>query len=183
VCAVDRAIQRRCQAHVGQVEAGLALGAEPAVTVAPYVQSAVYASLLPRLDMLKSLGLVWIPGMMVSGASRVYSRHLPVYSRRHDLSGIGNSGPARHGGYPKARLLAGSTIDAPPRGAAQAEIRTRQCAISRAFSSAREGRMHISLFDSFPDAQPEVERHFFLLPLLTWKIWSRMQKSSLFQNH
>jgi putative ABC transport system permease protein len=64
-------------AHVGQIEAGLALGAEPSVTVAPYVQSAVYASLLPRLDMLKSLGLVWIPGvmagMMVSGASPVYA--------------------------------------------------------------------------------------------------------------
>jgi putative ABC transport system permease protein len=63
--------------HVGQVEAGLALGADPAVTVAPYVQSAVYASLLPRLDMLKSLGLVWIPGvmagMMVSGANPVYA--------------------------------------------------------------------------------------------------------------
>jgi hypothetical protein len=25
------------------------------------------------------------------------------------------------------------------------------------------------IFDSFPDTQPEVERHFFLLPLLTWK--------------
>jgi putative ABC transport system permease protein len=64
-------------AHVGQVEAGLALGADPAVTVAPFVQSAVYASLLPRLDMLKSLGLVWIPGvmagMMVSGANPVYA--------------------------------------------------------------------------------------------------------------
>jgi putative ABC transport system permease protein len=64
-------------AHVGQIEAGLSLGAEPAVTVAPYLQSAVYASLLPRLDMLKSLGLVWIPGvmagMMVSGASPVYA--------------------------------------------------------------------------------------------------------------
>jgi putative ABC transport system permease protein len=64
-------------AHVGQVEAGLALGADPAATVAPYVQSAVYASLLPRLDMLKSLGLVWIPGvmagMMVSGANPVYA--------------------------------------------------------------------------------------------------------------
>jgi len=64
-------------AHVGQVEAGLALGADPAATVAPYVQSAVYASLLPRLDMLKSLGLVWIPGvmagMMVSGASPTYA--------------------------------------------------------------------------------------------------------------
>ena len=48
-----------------------------AATVAPYVQSAVYASLLPRLDMLKSLGLVWIPGvmagMLVSGASPIYA--------------------------------------------------------------------------------------------------------------
>jgi putative ABC transport system permease protein len=64
-------------AHAGQIEAGLALGADPAVTVAPYFQSAVYASLLPRLDMLRSLGLVWIPGvmagMMVSGASPVYA--------------------------------------------------------------------------------------------------------------
>jgi putative ABC transport system permease protein len=64
-------------AHVGEIEAGLALGATPNATVAPYVQSGVYASLLPRLDMLKSLGLVWIPGvmagMMVSGASPVYA--------------------------------------------------------------------------------------------------------------
>jgi putative ABC transport system permease protein len=65
------------KAHVGQIEAGLALGAAPDATVAPYVQGAVYASLLPRLDMLKSLGLVWIPGvmagMMVSGASPIYA--------------------------------------------------------------------------------------------------------------
>ena len=64
-------------AHAGQVETGLALGASPAAAAAPYVQSAVYASLLPRLDMLKSLGLVWIPGVMagmvVSGASPVYA--------------------------------------------------------------------------------------------------------------
>jgi len=64
-------------AQVGEVENGLALGADPAVAVAPQVKSAVYASLLPRLDMLKSLGLVWIPGvmagMMVSGASPVYA--------------------------------------------------------------------------------------------------------------
>jgi putative ABC transport system permease protein len=64
-------------AHIGQIEAGLSLGAEPAVAVSPYLQSAVYASLLPRLDMMKSLGLVWIPGVMagmvVSGASPVYA--------------------------------------------------------------------------------------------------------------
>jgi putative ABC transport system permease protein len=65
------------RAHAGQIEAGLALGAAPTVTVSPFVQSAVYASLLPRLDMLKSLGFVWIPGvmagMLVSGASPIYA--------------------------------------------------------------------------------------------------------------
>ena len=74
--AVER-FRAEIVAHVGQIEAGLSLGAEPEVTVAPYLRSAVYASLLPRLDMLKSLGLVWIPGvmagMMVSGASPVYA--------------------------------------------------------------------------------------------------------------
>ena len=63
--------------HAGLIETGLALGAEPTATVAPYVQTAVYASLLPRLDMLKSLGFVWIPGvmagMLVSGASPIYA--------------------------------------------------------------------------------------------------------------
>jgi putative ABC transport system permease protein len=74
--AVER-FRAEIVAHVGQIEAGLSLGAEPGVTVAPYRQSAVYASLLPRLDMMKSLGLVWIPGVMagmvVSGASPVYA--------------------------------------------------------------------------------------------------------------
>lgn len=63
--------------HRGEIETRLALGADPATTVSPFVQGAVYASLLPRLDMLKSLGLVWIPGvmagMLVSGASPVYA--------------------------------------------------------------------------------------------------------------
>ena len=64
-------------ARVGEVETGLALGADPTVAVAPQVKSAVYASMLPRLDTLKSLGLVWIPGvmagMMVSGVNPVYA--------------------------------------------------------------------------------------------------------------
>lgn len=63
-------------AHVGQVETALALGADPAVSVAPYVQTAVYASLLPRLDMLKSLGLVWIPGVMGAWSCRVRVRSM-----------------------------------------------------------------------------------------------------------
>jgi len=64
-------------AHAGQIEAALCLGAEPSVSISPYMQTSVYASLLPRLDMLKSLGLVWIPGvmagMLVSGASPLYA--------------------------------------------------------------------------------------------------------------
>jgi putative ABC transport system permease protein len=66
-----------CLGHVGRIEASLALGAGPSEAVAPFLRHAVYASLLPGLDMLKSLGLVWIPGvmagMMVSGASPVYA--------------------------------------------------------------------------------------------------------------
>lgn len=50
---------------------------EPLLKSAQAAQSAVYACLLPRLDTLKSLGLVWIPGMMagmmVSGASPIYA--------------------------------------------------------------------------------------------------------------
>ncbi|MGY3586233.1 putative ABC transport system permease protein [Bradyrhizobium sp. USDA 4341] len=74
--AIER-FRAEIAAHTGHIEAALSLGAEPAVTVAPYLQSAVYASLLPRLDMMKSLGLVWIPGVMagmvVSGTSPVYA--------------------------------------------------------------------------------------------------------------
>src|SRR5262249_60750112 len=84
-------------AHVGQIEAGLALGADPGVTVAPYLRSAVYPSLLPRLDMLKSLGLVWIPGvmagMMVSGASPVYAGIYQFVIVAMILSASGIAGP------------------------------------------------------------------------------------------
>lgn len=64
-------------AHTGQVEAALALGADPATTVQPYVRSAVQASLIPRIDTLRSLGIVWIPGLMagmtLSGSDPVYA--------------------------------------------------------------------------------------------------------------
>ncbi len=74
--AVER-FRSDVEAHTGMIEAALSLGADPNVAVAPYVSAAVYASMLPRLDMLKSLGLVWIPGvmagMLVSGADPVYA--------------------------------------------------------------------------------------------------------------
>lgn len=64
-------------AHTGQIEAGLALGAEPYETVARHVEAAAYASLIPRIDSLRALGIVWIPGLMtgmvLSGTDPVYA--------------------------------------------------------------------------------------------------------------
>jgi putative ABC transport system permease protein len=60
-------------AHVGEIETALALGADVRVSAQPYVTSAVEASLIPSIDSLRSLGIVWIPGLMagmvLSGAS------------------------------------------------------------------------------------------------------------------
>ena len=64
-------------AHVGEVETGLALGAEGRHSVAPYVQASFESSLIPAIDSLRSLGIVWIPGLMagmlLSGARPVYA--------------------------------------------------------------------------------------------------------------
>jgi putative ABC transport system permease protein len=61
--ALDR-FRAEIEAHTGQIEAGLALGAATTVVVAPYVQAAVQASLIPSINNLRSLGIVWIPGVM-----------------------------------------------------------------------------------------------------------------------
>jgi putative ABC transport system permease protein len=64
-------------AHAGQIEAALALGAEAKTTVARHVQAAIQASLIPTIDSLRSLGIVWIPGLMsgmiLSGSDPVYA--------------------------------------------------------------------------------------------------------------
>ena len=65
------------EAHTGHVEAALALGAPPAKAVTPYVRAAVSASLIPRVDTLASLGIVWIPGLM---AGMILSGSDPVYA-------------------------------------------------------------------------------------------------------
>ena len=74
--ALDR-FRSEVDAHVGQIEAALALGAEPKRLVAPYVQASVRASLIPALDSLRSLGIVWIPGLM---AGMILSGEDPVYA-------------------------------------------------------------------------------------------------------
>jgi UDP-glucose/iron transport system permease protein len=64
-------------AHVGEVETALALGAEARNSVAPYVEASFEASLIPAIDSLRSLGIVWIPGLMagmlLSGARPIYA--------------------------------------------------------------------------------------------------------------
>jgi putative ABC transport system permease protein len=64
-------------AHTGEIETALALGADARNSVSPYVQSAFEASLIPAIDSLRSLGIVWIPGLMagmlLSGARPVYA--------------------------------------------------------------------------------------------------------------
>ncbi len=74
--ALDR-FRAELQSHVGEIEAALSLGAAPSVTVAPYAQGALRASMIPPVDNLRSLGIVWIPGVMagmiLSGSPALYA--------------------------------------------------------------------------------------------------------------
>lgn len=64
-------------AHAGEIETALALGAAPEVTVGRYAESSIHSSLIPAIDNLRSLGIVWIPGLMtgmlLSGANPMYA--------------------------------------------------------------------------------------------------------------
>jgi putative ABC transport system permease protein len=64
-------------ANVGLIEAGLALGAAPNKVVAPHVEASVSAAMIPRIDTLRALGIVWIPGLM---AGMVLAGSDPVYA-------------------------------------------------------------------------------------------------------
>jgi putative ABC transport system permease protein len=64
-------------AHTGEIETALALGAAPQATVRRYAESSIHSSLIPAIDNLRSLGIVWIPGLMtgmlLSGADPLYA--------------------------------------------------------------------------------------------------------------
>ncbi len=64
-------------AHAGEIETALSLGAAPSETVASYAESSIHSSLIPAIDNLRSLGIVWIPGLMtgmlLSGADPLYA--------------------------------------------------------------------------------------------------------------
>ncbi len=63
--------------HAGEIETALALGASPENTVSAYAEASIHSSLIPAIDNLRSLGIVWIPGLMtgmlLSGASPLYA--------------------------------------------------------------------------------------------------------------
>ena len=50
--------------QTARVEAALALGASYDQAVAPMVRRSVRSALIPNVDNMKTLGLVWIPGLM-----------------------------------------------------------------------------------------------------------------------
>jgi putative ABC transport system permease protein len=63
--------------NAGRVEAALALGATGTVAALPYARNATHAALIPSLNSLRSLGIVWIPGfaagMLLTGSDPVYT--------------------------------------------------------------------------------------------------------------
>ena len=61
--ALDR-FRVQVEAHNGLIVTGLALGASPNTVVAPYVRDTVRASMIPSINNMRSLGIVWIPGVM-----------------------------------------------------------------------------------------------------------------------
>jgi putative ABC transport system permease protein len=65
------------ESHVGEIETALALGAKPDAAITRYVQAATEASLIPRINSLRSLGIVWIPGLM---SGMVLSGEDPIFA-------------------------------------------------------------------------------------------------------
>jgi putative ABC transport system permease protein len=63
--------------HSGEIETALALGAAPDKTIASYTEASIHSSLIPAIDNLRSLGIVWIPGLMtgmlIAGVDPLYA--------------------------------------------------------------------------------------------------------------
>lgn len=74
--ALDR-FNGELRAHVGEVETALSLGADEKAAVLPYLVTSLKAAMIPRVNALSSLGIVWIPGLMagmiLAGADPVYA--------------------------------------------------------------------------------------------------------------
>lgn len=85
--ALDR-FTSEIKAHTGEIEAGLSLGATSHNVSAPYVQSSTEASMIPMVDSLRSLGIVWIPGLM---AGMILAGEDPIYAAVYQFVVMGMS--------------------------------------------------------------------------------------------
>lgn len=74
--ALDR-LKGELTDHRAVIEVGLSLGAPPAAVLAEFLRDSIRASLIPVVDSLKSLGWVWIPGVM---AGMILGGENPVYA-------------------------------------------------------------------------------------------------------
>jgi putative ABC transport system permease protein len=74
--ALDR-FRGEIESNREQIEALLAIGVPPRAAIAEHVTESVRASLIPVVDAMKTLGLVYIPGMMagmiLGGANPIYA--------------------------------------------------------------------------------------------------------------
>jgi putative ABC transport system permease protein len=100
--------------NAGRVEAALALGASPAQAALPYAKNATSAALIPSLNSLRSLGIVWIPGfaagMLLTGSDPVYTAiyQFMVIAMIYAASGVTALVAARgyeHAAFAQERLV------------------------------------------------------------------------------
>jgi len=74
--ALDR-FKGEIESNREEIEALLAIGVPPGAAVSEYVTDSVHASLIPVVDAMRTLGLVYIPGMMagmiLGGANPIYA--------------------------------------------------------------------------------------------------------------
>lgn len=74
--ALDR-IKNELTDNRAVIEVGLSLGGPPSAVLAEFLRDSIRASLIPVVDSLKSLGWVWIPGVM---AGMILGGENPVYA-------------------------------------------------------------------------------------------------------
>lgn len=71
------------KANYYKIESKLALGLPTQIAVKPHVQESVRASLIPAINTLESLGLVWIPGtmsgMILGGADPIWAAQYQLF--------------------------------------------------------------------------------------------------------
>jgi putative ABC transport system permease protein len=74
--ALDR-FKEEIRSHRDTIEVGLSLGGPPERVLASHMRGSVRAALIPVVDSLKSLGWVWIPGIM---AGMILAGDNPLYA-------------------------------------------------------------------------------------------------------